>query len=621
MIPHILIIDDLFGRCTSGGRNAERENLCAHFLWQDVTGDSAATASRQQILNATAEAVFCRSQAPACADIGDMVENDLQSALKVVQERWPSPLPIGHCQSETPWSMVLVDLCFWTGRVTEESNRRTPGMPEGRPGDDDPRSYFGLTLLDAIHRDFPELPIFILSSKPREDVSLEFSRRGALGFIARDDLHGPELLQEALWQHGLLTDPTGEIVGNSLPVLLALREARRGARHRENLLIRGERGTGKESLANYIHRAVIPAEDTKKRPLVKVNSAVFTPNLFASELFGIQPRTATGVDGKTGLIESANHGDLFLDEIADMPKDVQGAILRVLQERQITKVGGRTTIDVDVRFISATNADLEEEASGFRSDLFDRLRIGGTVWLPPLRDRLTDLPLLSERFVREAETQRKGSLKRQITPEALDMLRHHDWPGNVRELRSVVFDAVNRHPDVEHLVPEHLRISLSKKRDLGGQPGLPLEPKFEERRSIPGNRIEVADEGFEQLIEKMVNFEFDITQQEAWAGRFPHLQSVYARLVARYMKAALLANREPTPDGKPQYQRAMKLLTGTKLTGAQAADLIKRNLKLSPPDREEILKDDVLRQIYEQVVGTRPTNNRKKSNALQKPET
>ena len=438
MIPRLLILDDLFGRNVPGGRNADRENLCAHFLWLDATADAAAKASRQKVLQPTAEVVFCRAQSPASATIGDAVENNLGMALDAVRRGWP----VGGKLKERPevgvpascWSMLLIDLCFYTGRITEESHRQTLGMPEGRPGDDNPRSYFGLTLLDAIHREFPELPIFILSSKPREEVSLEFSRRGALGFIDRSDLRGPQLLAEALWNHGLLPDPDGEVVGHSLSLLLALREARRAAQHRENVLIRGERGSGKELMASYIHRCGIsttslhpqPSTTNRTSPFVTVNSAVFTPNLFASELFGIQPRTATGVDGKIGLIESAKGGDLFLDEIADMPMEVQAAVLRVLQERQVTRVGGRQTIPVGVRFLSASNADLENHAGGFRADLLDRLRIGGTVWIPPLRERGADIPLLAEQFIREAETLRKGAMQRQITAEALEALVAYD---------------------------------------------------------------------------------------------------------------------------------------------------------------------------------------------------
>lgn len=628
MPPRLIIIDDVFGRNLPGGRNTDRENLCAHFLWQDTTADAAARACRQKVLRPTAEVVFCRAQTPTCANLGDLIENDLESALEAIRKGWAAHSPPQEHRIETPWSLLLLDLCFYTGRVTKESHQQSPGMPEGRPGDDDVRSYFGLTLLDAIHSEFPELPIFILSSKPRDEVSLEFSRRGALGFIARDDMRGSELLEAALWQHGLLSDPSEQVVGHSLPVLLALREARRAAGHRENVLIRGERGTGKELLAHYVHRCsnrrtglqiydatTEPSATQPESPFVTVNSAVFTPNLFGSELFGIQPRTATGVDGKIGLIESANHGDLFLDEIADMSREVQGAMLRVLQERKITPVGSRKAKSVDVRFLSATNADLEDETRGFRLDLLDRLRIGGTVWLPPLRERPSDIPLLTKKFVREAEGQRKTAMCRQITPEVLDALRSHDWPGNIRELRSVIFDAVNRHPDVEHFVPAHLRFGTGEPRKVVSPIGRVQSRSASDRLSISENNADSSLTAFARLVHEISQFEFDPSEREDWAGKFGLLQSALARLIADYVKAALVANRRPTPEnpkGDILIHPAMKLLTGDpKLTASKAADVIKRYLSLSPTDRDEILKDEVLREAYDIAVRLRPTVGRK----------
>ncbi|MFM8442780.1 MAG: sigma 54-interacting transcriptional regulator [Methylococcus sp.] len=328
-LPKLLIIDDLFGRECPSTSNRERENLCGKFLLLDKSTVGFDKLGRFKILSPHAQAVIYRGQLPVKSHVGTVVENDLHGTLLKVREGWTGALALG----KPPWSLLLLDLCFYTGRVTEESHRRTPGMPEGRPGDDDPRSYFGLTLLDAIHREFPELPIFILSSKPREEVSLEFSRRGALGFIARDDLRGPELLEEALQQHGLLPDPAGEIVGHSLPLLLALREARRAARHRENLLIRGERGTGKDLLASYIHR-MTHGENNSNRPFVVMNSAFFSEGLAPSQLGGIENGTATDVKKNIGLIKTANNGDLFFDEIADMPSEIQAAVLRILQEKR-----------------------------------------------------------------------------------------------------------------------------------------------------------------------------------------------------------------------------------------------------------------------------------------------
>ena len=608
MLPRLLILDDLFGRCSSEGPNVDRENLCAHFLWQDASGDPSAKASKQKVLQPTAEAVFCRAQTPVCSGLGDTVENDLEMALDAVRKGWP----LRHSSPATrhsplPWSLILIDLCFYTGRVTEESHRRTPGMPEGRPGDDDPRSYFGLTLLDAIHREFPELPIFILSSKPRGEVSLEFSRRGALGFIDRSALDGPELLEQALWNHGLLADPTGEIAGHSLPILLALREARRAAGHRENVLIRGERGSGKELIARYVSRCAAgrskiedgrsgkesPQQELRPtKDLLTVNSAVFTPNLFASELFGIEPKTATGVDGKVGLIEMAKGDNLFLDEIADMPPEVQAAMLRVLQERKLTRVGGRKPLDVDVRFLSATNIDLDDPDQNFRPDLLDRLRSGGTIWLPALREHKDDIPLLAEQFIREAESIRPGTHRRTITPEAMECLMAYDWPGNIRELRSVLFDAVTRHPDVEHLVPEHIRIEREK--DEG-------------RRKNVANAgpTMVNGSGLASVLAVVEHCEFPAGEIGKWAGQLDSLQRGQSMLVARYLEAAIEATKRRTPDnpaGLVQIHPAAKLATGNpRLTASKAADLFKR---LLGPLHDELEGD--LREAYQTSLRLRP---------------
>lgn len=599
MLPHILILDDLFGRVVSGGQNVDRQNLCANFLWHDATGDAEAKASTQKILKPTANAVFFRAQTPVAAKVGDVVENDLQGALNVVRKGWVSESDFDSSTTTHPrWAMVFLDLCFYTGQVTEESNRQTPGMPEGRTPDDRSDTYFGLTLLDAIHKAFPELPVFILSSKPRHEVSLEFSRRGALGFIARDDLSAPELMERALWHHGLLADTKGEFVGNSLPLLLALREARRAGSHRENVLIKGERGTGKELMAHYLHQV---ASSDRDRPFVSVNSAVFTPNLFASELFGIQPRTATGVEGKIGLITAANGGDLFLDEIADMSPEVQAAVLRVLQERMLTPVGGRQPISVDVRFLSATNVELDETGIGFRADLLDRLRTGGTISLPRLRDRRSDIPLLVEQFVREAEAQRPGSYVRQVTRDAMTQLINYEWPGNIRELRSVIFDAINRHTDVEFLVPAHLRIG-------NGNKVVSTTNQLEEKLPLRTEQASASENG-EEVLTHFLRLEnsvlFDQGEAAHWAGRLDELQRSHTKLLARYLQAALAATRRITPEnlsGRVQIHPAIKLITGdASISASKAADLVKR--LLAPIENE--LEGD-LREAYQIALRLRP---------------
>jgi len=447
-----LIIDDLFGRTHGDRRNEERANLCGQYLLLDVTGDERERGEPQKIVEPTAEAVFYRGQRPLASVEGDTVENDLSGVLEVVRRGW-SEVPPGQPR----WAMVLLDLCFYTGLVTKASHRSAAGMPEGRDGDDDPERYFGLRILGALREEFPDLPVVILSSKSRSEVSRDIAYLGALAFLPRDQENSPDLLRDYLWTHGLLHDEAGVQVGTSTGFLLALRSARRAVSTRRNVLLRGERGTGKELLARYIHRETANGGDS---PFIVVNSAVLTPELFASELFGIERGVATGVEQRLGLIQAAAGGDLFLDEISDMAAQVQAGILRTIEDRQFTPIGARMPRLVNVRFLTASNADLGALVSegAFRHDLLDRLLEGGSVLLPPLRERKEDIPLLAEKFLREAEAGHPRAMRRTIDPEALDELLRYDWPGNIRELRSCLFGAVTNYPDVEHLVPVHLRL-------------------------------------------------------------------------------------------------------------------------------------------------------------------
>jgi DNA-binding NtrC family response regulator len=590
--PRILVLDDLFGRNTANGRNIERENLCAHFLLNDITGDTACKCGVQTVLAPVADAVFCRAQLPAKAEIGDVVENDLSGALAAVR--------LGLAEKGTlPWSMILIDLCFYTGSVTRQSDSRTPGMPEGRHADDVPSEYFGLRLLTAIHAEFPDLPLYILSSKPRGEVSLEFSRRGAFGFIARDALNGSEALRDALNQHGLLDDASGKVVGSSVALLVALRDARRVARHRENVLLLGERGTGKELLASFINQQSGALGGERNRPFVCVNSPGFSQSMVASELFGIEPRTATGVDPKKGLIELADKGDLFLDEMADMPSEVQAAVLRVLQEHRFSRVGGRKSIEVDVRFISATNANLDAGHTGIRSDLLDRLTHGGVLRLPALRERKSDIPKLAEHFIREAEALTSGSLRRQLALEAVNELMERPWYGNVRELRSCMLTAVSHYPAVEYLVPDHLPPGAQRwVSDVSQE-----DAKGGVRSTSP------AKSQLDLLIESLTSLKFDPQLVDVWCGRLPELQHAQSRLLANYLEAALGLTKRRTPlrpSGAIQILPAVRLLTGDQtLTASKAADIIK---KLLGP-LEETLGGD-LREAFLVATRLRPRSRR-----------
>jgi transcriptional regulator with PAS, ATPase and Fis domain len=237
------------------------------------------------------------------------------------------------------------------------------------------------------------------------------------------------------------------------------------------VLVRGESGTGKELVARDIHR-YSPLRD---KPLLTVNCTALTPTLMESELFGHRRGAFTGaVTDKVGLFEKADGGTIFLDEIGDMPLEMQGKLLRVLQAGEIKPVGDVVTRRVRVRVIAATNRDLESalQRSEFREDLFYRFNTF-TITLPPLRERVEDIPVLAYHFLRKAEAKVNKKVDR-IAAEALDLMKRYAWPGNLRELENITERAVvlaaERSIEPEHL-PLHLQETTS--RPVSPDEGLP----------------------------------------------------------------------------------------------------------------------------------------------------
>jgi two-component system response regulator AtoC len=205
-----------------------------------------------------------------------------------------------------------------------------------------------------------------------------------------------------------------------------------------NVLVRGESGTGKELVAKLLHHL-----SGREGALIAVNCAALPESLLESELFGIEGGVATGVQARPGKFELANGGTLFLDEIGDMQTSLQVRLLRVLQEREVTRVGGRRTIPVDVRLVAATHQDLESliQEGRFREDLYYRLK-GVEVELPPLRERKQDIPHLVRAFLEEF-CRREAIPVPALRSEALALLLNHDFPGNVRELQNLIEGAVS----------------------------------------------------------------------------------------------------------------------------------------------------------------------------------
>src|SRR5262245_30044353 len=226
-----------------------------------------------------------------------------------------------------------------------------------------------------------------------------------------------------------------EIVGTSAALQPVLARVSKVARTESTVLITGETGTGKELVARAIHRRSARAS----RAFVSVNCAAIPRELIASELFGHEKGAFTGAtQRRLGRFELAHGGTILLDEVGDLPMEAQIALLRVLQERAFERVGGISSVQVDVRIVAATNRDLQTaiEAGTFRSDLFYRLNVF-PIAMPALRERADDIPLLVEYFI-DRYARKAGKSIRQVNKRTLDHLRSYPWPGNVRELQNVI---------------------------------------------------------------------------------------------------------------------------------------------------------------------------------------
>ncbi|MEW8969196.1 MAG: sigma-54-dependent Fis family transcriptional regulator, partial [Mesobacillus sp.] len=231
-----------------------------------------------------------------------------------------------------------------------------------------------------------------------------------------------------------------DIIGQSEEMTIPIEQAKLGAKTPATVLLRGESGTGKELFAHAIHNA----SDRKFNKFIRVNCAAISESLLESELFGYEEGAFSGAKrgGKRGFFEEANNGSIFLDEIGELPANTQAKLLRVLQEREIVRVGGTKPVQINVRVIAATNMNLEKAiANGsFREDLYYRLN-RMPIHIPPLRRRKEDIPLLCERLIQKIN-QDYGRNVEGVSDEAIKRLMAYDWPGNVRELENVLGRAI-----------------------------------------------------------------------------------------------------------------------------------------------------------------------------------
>ncbi|MEN0660031.1 sigma-54-dependent Fis family transcriptional regulator [Caldifermentibacillus hisashii] len=298
-----------------------------------------------------------------------------------------------------------------------------------------------------------------------------------------------------------------DIVGRSEEMLIAIEQARIAAKTPATVLLRGESGTGKELFAHAIHNE----SDRKYNHFIRVNCAAISESLLESELFGYEEGAFSGAKrgGKKGYFEEANNGSIFLDEIGELSLSTQAKLLRVLQEREIIRVGGTKPIPIQVRIIAATNKNLEQEVrkGNFREDLFYRLnRI--PIYIPPLRSRLEDIPLLCDHLIKKINHD-YGRNVEGITNEAAELLKRYAWPGNVRELenilgRAIIFmDYSENRIDIKHLSKLGYNFQKNQEQDHPNEASLPLYTLVEnfEKRIIShilhkhrGNKTKTAKE-------------------------------------------------------------------------------------------------------------------------------
>ena len=311
----------------------------------------------------------------------------------------------------------------------------------------------GMETLEELARKRPDLPVIVLTGKGSIDAVVKAMQTGARDFVVkpaaperiivsiRNALDMKTLVGEVnrlkkTTQGGLTFD---DLIGNASSMRSVVAMGERGARANIPILITGESGVGKEVIA----RAIQSASERSDKPFITVNCGAISESLVESILFGHEKGSFTGANAKhLGKFQEAHTGTLFLDEVGELPLEMQVKLLRVLQESEVDPIGSKRTVPVDVRIISATNRDLSEAVKDgtFREDLYYRLNVF-PIAVPPLRERREDIPALVEHFVRRINAAERLNVTG-ATAATLDMLKEHDWKGNVRQLENTVFRAM-----------------------------------------------------------------------------------------------------------------------------------------------------------------------------------
>lgn len=314
----------------------------------------------------------------------------------------------------------------------------------------------GLEVLRQVKEKYPATEVLMITAYGTIELAVEAMKLGAVDFITKPFSHDEfrlkieriverirerkelaRLSEENIYLRDELAEQFnyGEIIGKSRAMQEVFRTIEKVAATDSSVLIYGESGTGKELVARAIHQS----SSRKDKPFVRVNCGALVENLLESELFGHEKGAFTGaIKRKKGRFELAHQGSIFLDEIGDISPNMQLKLLRVLQEKEFERVGSEETIQVDVRVLAATNKNLSElvQQGKFREDLFYRLHII-PIYLPPLRERKEDIPLLAQHFLKQLAAELNKPV-RQLSDAALEKMANYPWPGNVRELENVL---------------------------------------------------------------------------------------------------------------------------------------------------------------------------------------
>jgi len=344
----------------------------------------------------------------------------------------------------------------------------------------------GLKVLKSIKERDPDIIVIMITATKTVKTAVTAMKLGALDYITKpfevDEIRitvkkameSRELKSEVKMLRRELEEKYhfNQIIGKSKPMREIFKTIDQIAPSSSTVLIQGESGTGKELVAKAIHYT----SNRKNKTFIPINCVALPETLLESELFGIEKGVATGVDQRMGKFELADGGTIFLDEIGDMSLTMQAELLRVLQEKEFVRVGGRKTIKVDVRLIAATNKNLETSMKNgsFRPDLFYRINVV-PIFLPRLTQRQEDIPLLIDHFV--SKYSRQNSKTPSFAPETMLLLKNYDWPGNVRELENVVERCLTL-AKRNSIIPQDLPVEIKKDSRILNQQTAMLEGKI-----------------------------------------------------------------------------------------------------------------------------------------------